>query len=1461
MPGEIDSLQIKIAADSQSASENVLALARSLESLSASAIKAANPLNAFSKALGGIKSVNTSGITRAAEDLSKAFQQFNNIGSIDNAVQFIDSLDNLREAMSGLSEISQRAKDFKIGKGFANSIETLSQALPKLSGIGNVDDAIAVLESVDNLEQATSGLKNISENINSLKVGTSFDKNLENLSLAMAHLNEIGDTSAFSGGVEAISQAIERLNNIEVGEGFIRLIRASTQWADAVDRINDTKVGQDFSAGIARFAKACEILNDVDFSGFRQMNELLGELPDNVQVSFGASTSEVQQLTKSLAELQSTVRSISSAMPQKRPKNPGSSEESDNNNADYSWRTEEVQQVLASAQALTDEEKAIQKVLAAYEKMGAEVPAQIQEIAESLGVLQNETEAANPAILSEQTQEVIEQANAWKQDQKAIQEALDAYSEMGMKVPADLRKLAEAYGLIETRLEQFKESLKSVASTVASGAFKVFGAEVRAVMSPLTAIGNKFKSLTEKAGQFLSSIKRIAMYRAIRAALKAVSEGFEEGRKNLYYYSQAVGTDFAPSMDKAATAALYLKNSIGAATAPLTNYLVPMIDRAVDSIVVLVNKFNELTAVLTGASTWTKAVKFPTTWQESLDDANKSAKKLKSTMLGFDELNVIELTDNSSKKSGFDADDYVKMFEEVKTDLSVGSKIPELLMPIKLAWDAQGDKTIGKIKDTWSEILGLIHAVGDSIRTVWTNGTGQKSLELILEIVQHIVGTFGKLAKGIRKAWQENETGTRIIQTIWNIANNVLTVFRDIWKTIEDWASSLDWSPLLTALASLGEALERITDPDGALARLAKSAFEKVLLPIGKWLIEQGLPAAVDLLTTAFDALGVALEFLEPLFQKVIDFLSQIAGFTFNNIAGLASGFSAMVEGISGKEIDGAKGQRAEKANENLVNALGGKDSWYGKLNEGIIDFGAHEFADIFDKTLPSIGERASEILNGTETEKSIFGKIEEGSMNVGIKAAEVVENIKTDWTNGWDAIKTAVVNVIDSIKQFFVDLWESIKNGFNTFIEDWGNGLDAIAEGAANLWDKIKTFFADGWDVIKQGITAFKEHWETGWNAIKDFVSNAWDDIKTYLTVGWTAISNGFDNFKKDFSNGMNAIKDTAKKAWDKISSTLSSKWDDFKKHVDDYKSDWKTGFDDITDHVSEAWEKIKGKIGDTINWQNLKQHVTDFAGHWFDKFGEIKRNVSDVMQKVHDNISDKVGRIADAIRNSAIGQAVSDITSSITDAVSKIWGDDSSGIKGTLKKIADGLYGFIEQIFDGWHLGSIGEKIKGTLNNVIDAFETAINYIIKGLNFFVENANDALDIHLEIPSWVPLIGGNSFDGFQLPTIPEFTFYKFANGGFPDKGSLFLANEPGNPEMVGKIGNQTAVANNDQIVTAVSRGVYDAMISAMAQQSRNGESGKTELHVYLDRQEITSQVEQQQRDNGVSIMSGLVYT
>ena len=60
-----------------------------------------------------------------------------------------------------------------------------------------------------------------------------------------------------------------------------------------------------------------------------------------------------------------------------------------------------------------------------------------------------------------------------------------------------------------------------------------------------------------------------------------------------------------------------------------------------------------------------------------------------------------------------------------------------------------------------------------------------------------------------------------------------------------------------------------------------------------------------------------------------------------------------------------------------------------------------------------------------------------------------------------------------------------------------------------------------------------------------------------------------------------------------------------------------------------------------------------------------------------------------------------------------------------------------------------------------------------------------------------------------------------FATGGLPMSGEMFIAREAG-PELVGSIGGNTAVVNNDQIVASVSAGVAQAVASVLGGGSTN---------------------------------------
>ena len=77
----------------------------------------------------------------------------------------------------------------------------------------------------------------------------------------------------------------------------------------------------------------------------------------------------------------------------------------------------------------------------------------------------------------------------------------------------------------------------------------------------------------------------------------------------------------------------------------------------------------------------------------------------------------------------------------------------------------------------------------------------------------------------------------------------------------------------------------------------------------------------------------------------------------------------------------------------------------------------------------------------------------------------------------------------------------------------------------------------------------------------------------------------------------------------------------------------------------------------------------------------------------------------------------------------------------------------------------------------------------------------------------------------------------------------MFLAREAG-PEMVGTMGGRTAVANNDQIVEAVSAGVYNAVTAAMS----GNQGAEMTINVTLDGDTIYTNQEKVRERRGYPV-------
>lgn len=177
-----------------------------------------------------------------------------------------------------------------------------------------------------------------------------------------------------------------------------------------------------------------------------------------------------------------------------------------------------------------------------------------------------------------------------------------------------------------------------------------------------------FTAMFPTLSAFLSGIIRIAKYRFIRAVIKQITAGISEGVKNVYWYSKAIGGTFATDMDSAASALLQMKNTIGAALAPMIQSLIPYLQIVVNWFINLVNYVNQFLSLLRGQQTWTRAV--PKTTQ-AFEDQTKAAKKagaaIKDLLADWDELNIIqsESTGGAGGGAAKAAEDYLSMFEQV----------------------------------------------------------------------------------------------------------------------------------------------------------------------------------------------------------------------------------------------------------------------------------------------------------------------------------------------------------------------------------------------------------------------------------------------------------------------------------------------------------------------------------------------------------------------------------------------------------------------------------------------------------------------------------------------------------------------------------------------------------------------------------------------------------------------------
>lgn len=435
------------------------------------------------------------------------------------------------------------------------------------------------------------------------------------------------------------------------------------------------------------------------------------------------------------------------------------------------------------------------------------------------------------------------------------------------------------------------ETISKVNKKLASFASHMFKAKTstRDTAKSTKSFDEAAKKLTKSLTKVTKMLKLMITRMALRTVIKETGNGF----KSLALHC----AEFDNAMSGVMNSSKKLAYSFAGMVEPLIKALAPALLYIIGLINKLINAFAQLFAALGGGGTWHKAKDFTGKWSDDIKSANKQAKELKKTVLGFDELN--QLTDQNKSGGGDTSGNIEDMFEDAAIDTKIknlAAKIKDILKklvdPIKKAWEKVGDDVVSAWKRAFNGIKKLLGDIGRDFLKVWNQPKTIAMLENILRIFRDIGSIIALLAENLDKAWNKNKTGLRLLEAIRDIFAIVIQHVKNMTSATVLWAKELDFTPLLEAFKDWVISMEPVVD---AIAGAFEDFYRKVLLPLGKWTLEKGLPDLIDTFKrfneevewdTIRERLNRVWEALAPFAVAVGEGLNKFIGDVAGKIAG-----------------------------------------------------------------------------------------------------------------------------------------------------------------------------------------------------------------------------------------------------------------------------------------------------------------------------------------------------------------------------------------------------------------------------------------------------------------------------------------------------------------------------------------------------------------------------------------------
>ena len=517
------------------------------------------------------------------------------------------------------------------------------------------------------------------------------------------------------------------------------------------------------------------------------------------------------------------------------------------------------------------------------------------------------------------------------------------------------------------------------------------------------------------------------------------------------------------------------------------------------------------------------------------------------------------------------------------------------------AWEegGRGDAVIQSIFDRLNSWLELIHTIGESFRDVWNNGTGESMIGHILDSFTQINDTITHIRDNFRKAWELDGTGTAIIQNLADILDSLLGTVDRITKSLSDWSSKLDFAPILTAFERMSKALKPLGDKLGSGLELL---FKNVLQPLGKWALEQAVPAALDAITGALGALNSILDVLKPagewLWKNMLEPMAKWIG-------------TALVEDLRG----------ISDTLKTVNDVLSGTS----QLNP----------KEIFDNLMGGIS-RFSPLKPMMDLGKSIVDGIIEG-----IKSRDIMAGVRAAFESFLASVKDFFG--IHSPSTVFAEIGDYLIKGLlNGIVGGWSGLIESIQdlpgqltelfrsgyEGVQNIFSGIGDWFSERWGDVTRALNGVPSWFSEKFTSARTKVSESFQSIGSWFSERYTDVTTAFKNAPTWFKTTFNDAYAKVKGVIQPIGGWFSSRYQDVQNAFNEapswFQTTFQSAYDNLTGVVSPIGEWFGERYSDV-------QKAFEKSPEWFKTtFENAYKNITSIFEPIKKFFED----IGEAIR-----------------------------------------------------------------------------------------------------------------------------------------------------------------------------------------------------------------------------------